>query len=194
MKSSIRAKFKNHPELQSKLDRIDDIIEGLLKTRIACLINEFAENDQIGCLMTILAFLSGVNVLKYEGARKEEVHLKTPYVCFVCNNITTSNHLTYLLDSDYARMQYQWYMTTRLLDSELILQNISTANYECEYFYLLETSHYMRYTYDRSPFPTQRQRFITNIYEDMETLAVGIVGFYENFYGSEYWNRILNEV
>lgn len=190
----VRSKFKFHPELNQKLDRIETILDKLQSSRLSSLIHEFAENDQIGSLMTVLAHLVGVNVLKYENARREEVSFRTPYICFVCSHTETLNHIAYLLESGYARLQYHWYLSVRMLDTELILQNITTQNYNSEFFYILEPSPYLRFSYDRSPFPSQRARFIHSIYEDMESLSVGIVGFYEMYYGHHFWDQLLFDI
>lgn len=193
MKQSVRKKFKDHHELRTKLDRIDEILTKLQRTRLSFLIHEFSENDQTGQLMTVIAHLVGTNILRYDDIRKERIPFKTPYISFVCSHIETVNHVTYIIESGYVPLQHDWQLTTRLLDSELILQNISTPNYECEYFFLLEPSPILRLMIDRNPFPSQREGMVGTIYEDMEAIAVGLVGFYESFYGARYWERILSD-
>ncbi len=193
MNQSIRKKFKNHRELYSKLDLIDDILKKLGRTRLSYLIHELTDSDHCGLLMTVVGHLVGTNILRYDDVRRERLKYKTPYISFVCGHTTTINHLTYLLESGYVPLHHNWQLTTRLLDPELILQNITTSNYECEYFFLLEPSPILRLMIDRSPLPNQRDSMIASIHDDMESISVGIVGFYETFYGSQYWSQILFE-
>ncbi len=193
MRKNVRKKYKNHRELQAKLDLVEEILGKLQSTRLAYIISEFTENDDIAQLMLVMGHLGGIGLLRYNDVRKEQLRFRTPFVPFMCASTDTVNHLIYLLESGYVPLHHQWQLTVRLLDSQLILENIATSHYACEFFYLLEPSPVLRLMIDRNPFPSQRQLILETIHDDMESLAIGMIGFYETFYGAEYWKQILKD-